>query len=146
MKSLLNEKGFSLVEVLVALSIVSFLSYIGFISYSTQLRKARDGRRQSDLEMVRGALEIYRADNREYPFAAGVGGNYSEMIGTLNTNNYINTLPNDPQAPTRYYYYNSSTGTDYDLCAFLEGSSTTACGVVVSCSASENCNYGTESP
>ena len=57
----MKNKGFTLIELLVTVSILILLTAIASVSYRTVSRRARDGKRQSDLESVRTALEIYRA-------------------------------------------------------------------------------------
>ena len=58
-----NRRGFTLIELLVSISIISVLTAIGLANYAVSQKRARDARRQADLESVRSALEIYRADN-----------------------------------------------------------------------------------
>ena len=55
--------GFTLIELLVTISIISVLTAIGLANFAVSQKRARDARRQADLESVRSALEIYRADN-----------------------------------------------------------------------------------
>ncbi len=59
--------GFSLLELLVAATIIGLLASIGLVSYTSANRRARDANRQSDLEQVRTALELYRSENPTYP-------------------------------------------------------------------------------
>jgi len=132
-------RGFTLIEILVAVLIFALLTGIAVVSFQTANRRARDGRRQADLEQVRTALEIYRADNTSYPT-----GSWAAMVVALQPN-YLSTEPVDPRDPTyNYYYGDTGGGISYNLCAYLEGGSTTPCGVAVSCGIA--CNYGVTSP
>ena len=51
--------GFTLVELLVVISIISLLSSVVFASVNSARSKARDARRKSDLHAIQLALEFY---------------------------------------------------------------------------------------
>ena len=61
--------GFTLVELLVVLSIVSFLSSIVLAGLSGARMKANDARIAQDMKQVRNAVELYYADNKTYPYS-----------------------------------------------------------------------------
>lgn len=134
-------KGFTLIEILVALAIFALITAVAVVSYQTANRKARDGRRRADLEQVRTALEIYRSDNGSYPV-----GDWAAMIADLQAPTvYLRTAPVDPRSSLYSYYYGDvGGGTSYNVCAYLEGGSTTSCPVVAMCTVA--CNYGVTSP
>jgi prepilin-type N-terminal cleavage/methylation domain-containing protein len=44
-----NNKGFTFVELVVSITIISILSVLGFVSYSKNLEDARDSQRKSEL-------------------------------------------------------------------------------------------------
>lgn len=111
----MRSKGFTLLELLISISILAIISSIGFISYSQAQLTARDSRRKLDLRSVETSLEIYRQKNSgSYPLT----NNWSSL-GTQLVPNYINKLPNDPSSPNTNYSY-SSDGSTYSLCANLE--------------------------
>ena len=58
--SLERERGFSLVEVLVALSIMAILAGVVFSVIQEGRKKARDTQRQSDLQQLQIATRTYR--------------------------------------------------------------------------------------
>ena len=60
-------RGFTLIEVLVAVTIIAILTSIGVVSYSSVNKRSRDAKRKGDVEQLRSALEMYRADNSYYP-------------------------------------------------------------------------------
>lgn len=60
-----NKKGFTLVELLVTISIIGLLSTLSVVSLNNARGKARDARRMYDLSTVRTALELYRFDNND---------------------------------------------------------------------------------
>ncbi len=111
----ITKRGFTFIELLVVVTIIAVLSAIGMISYRSANLKSRDGKRKADLEQLRAALEIYRADNGVYP-ATG-------SLASLTTT-YIQAIPNDPMCPNGIcgsgfvdYAYTRNTTTTYTLCA-----------------------------
>lgn len=135
-----NKQGFTLIEILVAVSIIALLTVLGVTNFMVANKKARDGKRQGDLEQIKAALEIYRADQRDYPTTAewpGAGGTLSSGTST-----YMQNIPDDPTTSRDYYY--ASNGSTYVLCASLELSSA---GVPTGCvTCGEDCNYKITDP
>lgn len=85
-------QGFTLIEVLIAISIVAFLTAFIIPYFRSQMFKANDARRKADLKRISQALEEYEKDFSCYP--AGVGSLVS----------YINSVPRDPVFKTAYPY------------------------------------------
>lgn len=102
-----GRKGFTLIEMLVVLSILALLVAGVAVSLPNQGKNARDSRRKVDIESVRSALELYRTDqtNGNYP-----GGTYATLSTTL-TPIYLQTIPVDPTNAAPYTYApTTSTG------------------------------------
>ncbi len=67
-KTAQQRRGFTLIELLITIVIIGVLSAIGFSAFGPgYMQKARDAKRKSDLQQIRGALEKYYADNGYYP-------------------------------------------------------------------------------
>lgn len=131
-----NKKGFTVVELMVVISIIGILSTITFASFSQAQKRARIAKRVSDLKQMQVALEYYYAVNRSYPNSAGVwitecvefNGTGNNVIPGL-VPNYISKIPVDPKSsPTSgsprpvwqdCYLYMSYNGLEY---AFLDHS------------------------
>lgn len=140
-----RSRGFTLIELLVAMTIVAVLIGVALVSYQGIRKSARDGKRRSDLEQVRSALEMRRADCGSYPATSlSSGGNIIGDGSTstcLVTTTYI-TIPNDPVTGNNYSYTGATNS--YALCAALEigGGTVTGCG---SCGTA-TCNYKVINP
>lgn len=142
--------GFTLMELLISISIIGILLAIGMVSYGTINKQSRDTRRKSDIEQIRAALEMYRADKGYYPNAGG--GTFIEaslgLSNDLVTGGYIAVLPRDPKPNSMHYEYkatNVSGGNYYGYClsAQLEAEDPAD-----SCTpdTAYNQNYGTKNP
>lgn len=66
-KSIKNPQGFTLVELLVVISIIAVLAVTGFALYSNATAKGRDARRKTEVGAYAKALEMkYDAENNRY--------------------------------------------------------------------------------
>ncbi len=132
----LSEVGFTLIELLVTVTIIGVLTMLGVMSYQSTNKKARDGRRQADLEQIRTSLEIYRSDS--------ASNTYPAALADLVSGGYITTLPTDPK-DSAYYYLPSAGNRSYSLCAHLEmGTTSDYCGGATNCGGT--CNYRVTNP
>lgn len=112
------KKGFTLIEVLVAVTIIAVLVSIGVVSYSSVNKRSRDAKRKGDVEQLRSALEMYRADIGSYPNLGG--GSWVDASGLSVTlvSAYLPAIPSDPKG-TQYHYKATSLYV-YCLSALLE--------------------------
>jgi general secretion pathway protein G len=95
-----KKNGFTLIELLVVSTIVIVLTTIGLISYNQALQNSRNARRKADLEVVRQALVLFKADNGYYPST-----NYDGLAAALGTT-YLATFPTDPKNGQTGFNYN----------------------------------------
>lgn len=141
------KKAFTLVEILVVVTIISLLASIAAVSYSRFVKQSRDARRKTDIEQIRAAIELYRNFNGAYPtpVPATSGMLFGLATGTIidGATTYMSRIPNDPMSSgpstNTYYYTSSGTFQDYTLCAYIEGGETSVS--LVSCGTSLVCNY-----
>lgn len=121
----MRKHGFTLIEMLIVITIIGVLVSLGVISYSSFNKQARDGRRKADIEQIRGALELYRSNVSAYPTPVGTYGlPFGTGALTDGTNTYLSKIPNDPKSPQTYYYTVASG--EYTIGALIEGASTCA--------------------
>lgn len=64
------EGGFTLIEVLVVVAVLSILAALVAPDIFGHLGTARDGAARSQMEMIGAALDAYRLDNGRYPTTA----------------------------------------------------------------------------
>lgn len=128
-------KGFTLMEIMVAITIMMIVSGVSLASFTFSQRKSRDAKRKSDLSQIARALEVFNEDFGRYP--VGIDG---EIIGCQPDEDddledcawggefagypsgvyqlYMSKLPEDPKGSYDYYY--ESDGSDINLYAALE--------------------------
>lgn len=115
-----NKEAFTLVELIISISLIAVVSAVGLASYAKSLSSSRDAKRKSDLEQIKGALEIYRSNSTNSAYPA--------TLPTLQGSpKYIN-VPNDPRDNSSYAYVTSGAG--YYVGATLEIGPTPACAIV----------------
>lgn len=84
-----NNRGFTLVELLVAVGIIGVLASVSIVSINSVRLKARDAKRVADVKMVQNALEIYASDkNSLYPLA----GTAEVELGDANHDRFCGSL------------------------------------------------------
>lgn len=72
-KPVMSKRGFTLVELLISISIIAILSVVLSISFSNAQKNGRDQRRISDLKAIQNAAEqYYMLNNSNYPTATNV--------------------------------------------------------------------------
>src|SRR3989338_6549912 len=113
------KKGYTLVELMVAISIIALLFAAGVASYGKASQRSRDAKRKSDVEQLRSALEMYRADNSKYPPTSDVWQDISTPLNVL-VPSFIPELPTDPQGFSYEYQAPADPATTYCITAFLE--------------------------
>ena len=144
--------GFTIIELLVATSILMVLTAVAIVSFTGSLESSRNQRRRADLEMVRAALEMYRTaqPTRIYPVGvasdtiAGGKTRFDTITGStgalMSPTKFLSTTVRDPvnTSPLMYMYFANTAGTAYDVCTYLETDSATS--VLSGISGSSGCN------
>ena len=131
-----NKKGFTIIELLVVISIIGLLATISVVVLNGARRKSRDTKRISDIRQINTALEMYYNDRYSYPadtqFSSVLGTSYGSALCyegfVLNTSYctttgkiYLGVVPGNP-APggVSYVYKQLSSGMDYQISFLLE--------------------------
>ncbi len=96
----LINKSFTLLEVLIAMAILSILTMISMIVIPTQLAKAYDSRRKADLHEIKINLEEYYDMAGQYPEELPECG----KAFVFGTREIMNSIPCDPTSKESYFY------------------------------------------
>jgi prepilin-type N-terminal cleavage/methylation domain-containing protein len=111
-----NRRGFTLIEIMIAISILAILATIGMTTYSQAQLRGRDAKRKQDLRAISTALELYYQRNKRFPCSTTwqsssyTGGAWlrDETVSAVPACDgskpiepqYINSLPVDPISNT----------------------------------------------
>ena len=98
-KRLSNRKGFTLVELLVVISIIGILSAIAVPKFSSASESARGAKIQADLRTIDSAIAIAIAQGK-YTIGSGTAGELSAAAGVLAN---LNGTPVPPSPTTAVY-------------------------------------------
>ena len=123
---LFGKKGFTLIELMVVISLISIIATFSISNYTQVQKQGRDAKRKTDLNQVKLALEFYYSVNNAYPAQANIVWGSAWAEGTPSTS-YMKQVPADPQpiSASRPQYCYSPSGTppsSYTLYASLENS------------------------
>ncbi|MDD2871274.1 MAG: prepilin-type N-terminal cleavage/methylation domain-containing protein [Candidatus Gracilibacteria bacterium] len=104
--------GFTLVELIVVITILAILGTIAFISLQGYSSQARDSTRISDLSSMKSSLELFNIDAGKYPLPSDVteitySGAVAWSQGTFGETVFSNVdkldkIPTDPQTDKQY--------------------------------------------
>ena len=81
------KKGFTLIELLVVITIIGILATWAVSVYTTQIQKARDSNRISDIQVLRWGIEQHFQDEWQYPIG---------FAGWKIVKTYVPNLVEDP--------------------------------------------------
>lgn len=101
-----NKRGFTLIEILIAVAIIGILVSVIFATIQGARKKSRDAQRVSDITQIQTALRVYKDAEGEYPIypngeLIGDGTGLEELLA-----DYLPSAIKDPlnSGPNRYYY------------------------------------------
>src|SRR5262252_8635894 len=88
MRNLVNrtDRGFTIIELLVVLSIIVILSTMGMAQYRTSVIRSREAVLKEDLFRMNDAIDQYYADRGQYP----------ATLDALVSEGYMRKIPIDP--------------------------------------------------
>lgn len=97
----LIKSGFTLVELMVVVSIIGILATIAIPKFADLIRKSKEGATKGNLGSIRSALSIYYGDMEgQYP---------AQLIAMIVNSKYLSTLP---LAEPAYYHADSTIEMD----------------------------------
>ncbi|MFH0863901.1 MAG: type II secretion system protein [Candidatus Gottesmanbacteria bacterium] len=148
-------KGFTLIELLMVIVIIGVVSAIGLASFGpAYLQRSRDAKRKANLQQVKNALEMYRADNNTYPSSTDgyeiIGCTTCSSAATCSwgntwscsSNTYMVLPSNTTDTAANYRYYYDSTNKTYKVQACIEFAGDTGLDIVSSGFIGAACSSG----
>uniref|UniRef100_A0A7V3JAS0 Prepilin-type N-terminal cleavage/methylation domain-containing protein n=1 Tax=candidate division CPR3 bacterium TaxID=2268181 RepID=A0A7V3JAS0_UNCC3 len=129
LKSRLSGKSFTIVELLVVISIISLLAGLITASVSKARAKGRDAKRKADISSIQTALEMYYEQNGKYPPLSNPPSAYGNTVDALAQQlvpSFLPTMPHDPNVKRGNnncgvdYYYFINASNQYVLLSNLE--------------------------
>jgi general secretion pathway protein G len=81
-----SERGFTLVELLVVISLISILAAMGLVQYKNSITRTQEATLKTDLFRMRDAIDQYYADKGKYP----------ATLDALVSDGYLRKIPEDP--------------------------------------------------
>jgi general secretion pathway protein G len=81
-----REMGFTLIELMVVMSIIILLSTMALVQYRQSVLRSREAVLKDDLFKMRDAIDQYYADKNQYP----------ATLEALATDGYLRAIPKDP--------------------------------------------------
>jgi len=80
------DRGFTLIELIVVMSLIILLATIGLTAYQSSVKRGREAVLREDLYRMRDAIDQFYADKNKYP------ADLSELV----SGNYMRRVPVDP--------------------------------------------------
>jgi prepilin-type N-terminal cleavage/methylation domain-containing protein len=114
--------GFTLMELLVVMFIIGVLSTIILTGGASQLAKARDSEKISDLAEISIALELYYNSCRQYPSTLATTTTNNGCSGSTNFGSFMRSLPSSASEVSFEYKTNGDAlkHSDYVMKITLE--------------------------
>ncbi len=81
-----TENGFTLLELLIVMTVIAILAAIAIPSFTANVKKAREAVLKEDLHTMRGAIDSYTYDKQKAP----------QSGDDLVTSGYLKVMPTDP--------------------------------------------------
>jgi general secretion pathway protein G len=81
-----RDSGWTMIELLIVISIILILSALALTSYRNSVTIAKEAALRSNLFVMREAIDQYYADKGKYP----------DSLQTLVSENYLRAIPKDP--------------------------------------------------
>jgi len=100
-----GEGGFTLVELMIVMTIIGILSAIAIPSYIRSVQKAKEAVLQEDLHTMRMAIDSYTVDKEKAP----------QGLDDLVQAGYLKTLPVDPMTSRNDTWITSMSDTLTDI-------------------------------
>lgn len=100
-----HEFGFTLVELIVVLSIIGILLMLAIPRYATSIKNAREAVLKEDLHVMRAAIDSYTMDKQKAP----------QSLDDLVQDGYLKAIPEDPMTHSKDTWVTDTSDAMYSL-------------------------------
>ena len=124
-KSFLKQKnGFTLVEIVIVVTVIAILAGIVAVSFNGVQAKGRDAQRSSSARIIAETLEKYYTENNEYPSCTNITNFANGVLKGLDKSTLI--APTSQDKTQRSVKCEDMTNTAIDIYAYV-GDGSSAC-------------------
>ena len=105
MRRINNQSGFTLVELVIVLAIISILLMLAVPRYATSVRNTREAVLKTDLQVMRAAIDSYTMDKQKAP----------QSLDDLVQDGYLKSVPEDPMTRSKDTWVTETSDAMYSL-------------------------------
>ncbi|HEY1208906.1 MAG TPA: prepilin-type N-terminal cleavage/methylation domain-containing protein [Terracidiphilus sp.] len=100
-----HDAGFTLIELIIVMAIISTLIMIAVPLYISAIKQAREAVLKEDLHVMRAAIDSYTMDKQKAP----------QSLEDLITDGYLKAVPEDPFTHSKDTWVTDSNGALYSV-------------------------------
>ena len=105
MRSHRSQSGFTLIELIIVMSIIGILATLAIPSFIVAVRHAREAVLKEDLQTMRSAIDSYTMDKQKAP----------QSLDDLIQDGYLKSVPEDPMTHSKDTWVTDSSDAMYSL-------------------------------
>ena len=112
-KKMRNQRGFTLVELMIVVAIIGILTAIAFPLYANIQARARVAKAQADVRTLASAAVVYSAHTGSLPAALG-DLTTAQVVNGISAGPFVNPIPDPPTGggwSASYSYADNGDGT-----------------------------------
>lgn len=100
-----RDAGFTLIELIIVMTIIGVLATLAIPSYVTAVKHAREAVLKEDLHVMRAAIDSYTMDKQKAP----------QSLDDLITDGYLRVIPEDPMTHSKDTWVTETSDAMYSL-------------------------------